>query len=1188
MGKAALGFDKIKLNNLSRDGIIEKQKISKKDMAIIGMSAKFSLADNYSEFWINLRNGVDAIREFPEHRKEVSDKCIKYVNPGINAKYKDAAYIEDIDTFDYDFFHLTQQESNLMDPHQRMFLHAVWETIEDAGYGGSRLSGTRTGVYAGYKSDAGTWYQRLISEIDPSSMALSVLGNKPTMTSGRVSYLLNLKGPNMLVDTACSSSLAAVHLACKGIMNGDCDMAIVGGVRLDILPVEAYESVGLNEDIGIESRDGRTRTFDDMADGTGIGEGAAAIMLKPLNKAIEDRDNIHAVIKGSAFNHDGTSIGITAPNALAHEELIINAWKDAGVEAETIAYIEAHGTATRLGDPIEIDGIQRAFSKCTDKKQFCGVGSVKSNLGHTDNVAGIAGLIKSVLALKYKEIPPTINFFKANRVIDFILSPLYVNYKLKQWTKRDYPRRCGVSSFGISGSNCHVILEEAPEDIKIGCNAQDKKDIFILSAKSEKVLKDLIMAYKKFVYDNSDFSLSDVCYTANTGRGHYRFRLAMVIEDKEDFLLKIKSLNCFKLEENNLICGVRYGKIKAGSGNGSKLENEMREKSRLAEERIYEWIDSNKKKSDVFDELSELYVEGANIEWNRLYKGEFRRTVSLPTYPFDKQRCWIDIPEITDEARPRYVTAKREKSIQKAEATSRIDYWKVLPASHRSEEDSAEYEAPTNEVELLLSNMWRQVLGIEKVGIYNSFFELGGDSRNAIKLTARIQEEFGTELTLHRFLENPTVEGIAKIIGSLENPGKTIQQIKNEAINLQQKNKNSLFYITERRSLLSLFASGQLAPVDGAALVYLSNDYNNYTELTGGQIIEQFFDNIPVITRVYECTEGRFATICLPLFSNHVYSNDEDLMKMIFQALNIAKIIGARTVSLAGVIPSATDYGKKILTSDTYTENLPKITTGHATTVSAVVLTIKRALEEGGRSLSQECAGFLGLGSIGASTLKLLLKCMPHPKKIILCDIFSKYELLERLREEIITEYEFKGEIQILKSQADAPEGFYKASLMIGATNVSEVLDIERLEAGTILVDDSSPHCFDMLKAIKRMEEKGDILVTEGGVLKSPYPLKQTFYIPKGIEKVMRMPDMSIESEYNPYHIMGCIFSSLLTSKYDDISCNIGDVHIKDSCNTYQTLLNLGFYSAKPHCEQHIISEGVIAEFKNQYGRGSC
>ncbi|MCX7922792.1 MAG: SDR family NAD(P)-dependent oxidoreductase [Clostridia bacterium] len=627
-----------------------KQDDSKKvheDIAIIGVSVNFPMSGSVEDFWNNLKTGRDCTGEFPESRKEDVTPFLEY--GGIDTKgaeYSGGGYLSEIDKFDYSFFKLSPKEADLMDPCQRLFLETAWSAIEDSGYGGNKLVGSRTGVYVGYNG----WpmYGQIASKIDPLSASISTAGNVSAIIPSRIAYLMDFHGPSMIVDTACSSSLLAVHLACQGIKNGECETAIAGGVKVNLAPVKGSGS------IGIESPDYKAKAFDDSADGTAWGEGVAAIVLKPLSKALKDRDNIYAVIKGSAVNQDGNSIGITAPNVAAQEDVIVRAWKDSGIEPETISYIEAHGTGTKLGDPIEVEGIQRAFRKFTDKKQFCGIGSVKSNIGHLDNAAGISSFIKAALALKHGEIPPSIHFKQPNQKIDFENSPVYVNAELKKWVKGDSPRRCGVSAFGLSGTNCHIVLEEAPEIHPEERLSDANIQVLALSSKSEEALVNLIGEYSELLNRETVPTLEDICYTANTGRGHYEYRIAFLIKDTQslkDKLEKIR-LNGLKSIDNE---GIYFSahkvvtKDRKEKESGYITEEEKRQLSIEAAAKLQEATEAQDGKNERLNELCLLYVKGAEVEWDSLYDGEKHRRVSLPAYPFERKRCWVQIQDSKEE-----------------------------------------------------------------------------------------------------------------------------------------------------------------------------------------------------------------------------------------------------------------------------------------------------------------------------------------------------------------------------------------------------------------------------------------------------------------------------------------------------------------------------------------------------------
>jgi acyl transferase domain-containing protein/acyl carrier protein len=643
-----LDLKAIKLSDIKENKGEKIESISKKDIAIIGISGRFPFAENINEFWENLREGKDCVREFPAYRREDADKVL--TGRGILQKdiaYYEGAYFDDVDKFDYSFFRLSPKEAGLMDPNQRIFLEEVWKTIEAAGYGGQKLTGSRTGIYIGFSSDFGESYSNLIRETDSSVTDLALPGNIKSIIASRIAYLLDLKGPSITVDTACSSSLTAVHLACQGIRNGECELAIAGGIKVNLMPVK-----GLEEGLGIEATEGRAKTFDDSSDGTGFGEGVAVILLKPLKKAIEDNDFIHAVIKGSAVNQDGASVGITAPNSVAQQDVIVRAWKDAGINPENIAFIEAHGTGTKLGDPIEIEGMTMAFEKFTKKKQFCAVGSVKTNMGHPDHAAGIIGLAKAIMAIEHREIPPSLHFKKPNHKIDFANSPVYVNDRLNAWKGGEQPMRCGISSFGLSGTNCHMILEEYISDKKVSEVKEgiNNKHVITLSAKSETALVNLIQNYLEFikaeVQTKSD--LEDFCYTANTGRWHYNYRLAFITESKADFLDKLQKVSISGLDaigDNDIF----YGKYRVVlSDEQKKTENDVTAKN------IREFTEAANSKliklqaghnEELLRELCSAYVRGGQADWELLYKGQNHKKAVLPVYPFEKKRCWFNRTE---------------------------------------------------------------------------------------------------------------------------------------------------------------------------------------------------------------------------------------------------------------------------------------------------------------------------------------------------------------------------------------------------------------------------------------------------------------------------------------------------------------------------------------------------------------
>lgn len=727
-----------------------------KDIAIIGLSLKMPGANNIQQFWDNLEQGRDFIGPLSEGRQQDSLGFIRTFThlQEDSIRFSHGGFMQDIDKFDYSFFNLSPKEAALMDPNQRLFLQTAWEAIEDAGYGGRRIRSSRTGVYIGYAD----WpvYGQYITRNQPSQIPMASTGNTPSIIAGRIAYLLDLQGPALLVDTACSSSLVAVHLACMSLRNAECEMAIAGGVKVCLMPVD-----GLFE-IGIESSNRKTSAFDDSSDGTVWGEGTVALLLKPLNQAIRDKDPIHAVIRGSAMNQDGTSVGLTAPNAASQEKLLMRAWKDAGIHPETVGYIEAHGTGTKLGDPIEVDGIRRAFRQYTNRQQFCAIGSVKTNIGHLDAASGVAGLAKAIATLKYKKLPPTLNFTRPNRNIPFENSPLYINDRLEPWEREgEHPRRCGVSSFGFSGTNCHLVLEESPLGIPDTAQADTHHgdQVIVLSAKSRFALERLIQAYIRELPE-LEGSFGDLCFTANTGRGHYTCRLAIVTDGIKGLITKLHSVLEVGLEKfaEAAESGVFYNEHRVASHRkekkhrGQKTSDELKALSESANELIHQSASSVERiEKNVLEQLAQHYVQGADVDFERLYEGQPYGKLHLPVYHFEPSRCWIDPAADTYMTYSIADTAESNRSSKVADLSSspslKSDATEHTPILKGKEDSSY------TSMEIRVATLWGELLGVKEIDIDEDFFELGGNSILAIRVEVELEQVglvFGSEL-LYRY-----------------------------------------------------------------------------------------------------------------------------------------------------------------------------------------------------------------------------------------------------------------------------------------------------------------------------------------------------------------------------------------------------------------------------------------------------
>lgn len=505
------------------------------------------------------------------------------------------------------------------------------------------------------------------------------------------------------------------------------------------------------------------------------------------------------------------------------------------------------------------------------------------------------------------------------------------------------------------------------------------------------------------------------------------------------------------------------------------------------------------------------------------------------------------------------------------------------------------FVAPRTSTEEVLAAIWAEVLGLKQVGIHDNFFELGGHSLQAIQLVSKISVAINLDFSVKLLFSHPTIAELADVLGSLPQKQESPKQAHSKSINdsgqtasfenlsLQQA---SPFFQVERRSLLSLFVTGNIAPVDAVSLSYLNINTSYFEEkgLSHDDLIYNCLDNLPVITSITETPWGRIANIMLPRFSFELYSDREDIGNLIFEALEIAGRIGARTVSLTGLIPSATDYGCAITKAIAGRQNLPMISTGHATTSSAVVLAVKRICAESGRNIAQERVGFIGLGSVGISSLRLMLKCLPHPKEITLCDVYTKLSFLEKIRQEIVSDLGFRGVVGIVASQAQVPDEIYEATLIIGATNVPDVLDITRVKPGTLIVDDSAPHCFVSKLAIERFQAQEDILFTEGGVLQSPHPVTRLRYLPRYLEKIMSTAEMENFLKGNPFNIMGCVFSSLLSSCFENLKPTVGVFDWRISVQHYEVLEQLDFQAADLHCGDYRLPEESIRNFRQRFG----
>ena len=430
--------------------------------------------------------------------------------------------VSGIDQFDALFFNISGVEATYMDPQQRLFLEESWKALEDAGYVGEAIEGSRCGVYLG--STAGD-YSALMPQANVPPQAF--WGNSGAITPARIAYFLDLQGPAVAIDTACSSSLVAMHMACQALRAGELALALAGGVFIQASP--AFQASAGNA--GMLSPNGRCYTFDDRADGFVASEGVGVVVLKRLSDALAAHDQVYGVIRGSGINQDGATNGITAPSALSQERLECDVYDTFGIDPAQISLIEAHGTGTKLGDPIEFQALTKAFRRYTSERQFCAIGSIKTNLGHAAVAAGVAGVVKVLLSLQHGQIPASLNFATSNSHIDFASSPFFVNTALRPWPASPARRRlAAVSSFGFSGTNAHLVIEEAPaiERVRVGRPAY----LIVLSARTAEQLRAQAERLLARLERDDTWVLGDIAYTLLAGRKHFAHRLACVVGDR--------------------------------------------------------------------------------------------------------------------------------------------------------------------------------------------------------------------------------------------------------------------------------------------------------------------------------------------------------------------------------------------------------------------------------------------------------------------------------------------------------------------------------------------------------------------------------------------------------------------------------------------------------------------------------
>ncbi|WP_313913627.1 SDR family NAD(P)-dependent oxidoreductase, partial [Tahibacter sp.] len=606
-------------------------------VAVIGLAGRYPQARDIDSYWDNLREGRDGIREIPAERWPIEGFFEPDMERAIasgRSYGKWGGFIDGFAEFDALFFNISPREAMNVDPQERLFLETCWAAMEDAGYTRERFATAhqrRVGVFAGITRTGFDLYGPELwrrGETLAPSTSFGSLAN-------RVSYALNLQGPSMPVDTMCSASLTAIHEACQHLLRDECELAFAGGVNLYLHPAN-YAMLCSSRML---SASGRCHSFGAGGDGFVPGEGIGVALLKPLARAVADRDPIHGVIRATGINHDGKTNGYTVPNPVAQRELIASVLAKAGIDARTVSYIEAHGTGTSLGDPIEITGLTQAFARHTADTQFCAIGSVKSNIGHAEAAAGIAGLTKVLLQMKHRQLAPSLHAETLNPNIDFSTTPFVVQRTLADWRRpqvtlagvtREYPRIAGISSFGAGGANAHVIVEEyvataaAPftRTVPVLC---------VLSARSEERLKARAQQLLDAIHRRglADADLADIAYTLQVGREAMDHRLAFTA----DTLAALSGLLQRYVGGDTAIDGLHRGEVKRNKDALSALTEDDE-----FDETIAKWLARGK-----YAKVLDLWVKGLAFDWTRLYPQDTPRIIALPTYPFAPETHWLPL-----------------------------------------------------------------------------------------------------------------------------------------------------------------------------------------------------------------------------------------------------------------------------------------------------------------------------------------------------------------------------------------------------------------------------------------------------------------------------------------------------------------------------------------------------------------
>ncbi|MBL1210975.1 beta-ketoacyl synthase N-terminal-like domain-containing protein [Geminocystis sp. GBBB08] len=681
--------------------------MNQEPIAIIGISLNFPQADHLETFWHILKNRVNVITKYHRH----GDNCNSAMVGG---------FLEEVDSFDADFFNISKEEACLMNPTHRLLLQSAWLALEDAQIIPKDIAQSDTGVFIamGYND-----YSSQIENFGINSF-LTISGNNPSMTASRISSYFDFKGTSIAIDTACSSSLVAIDNASRSLWTKQSSLALVGGANL-ILSDHNFTAF---QEAGMIAMDGCCKVFDAKADGYVQSEGVAMMVLKPLSEALKDGDLIYGTIIGSEVNHNGQSNTLTSPNIKAQIALLEKVYNDDKIDPHSIKYIETHAVGTPIGDALELKAIGKILGKNRPKDNPCVVGSVKTNLGHTESVSGMAGLIKILLCLQHRQLVPNLHFKQPNPSVAFKELNLKVQDKLEDLYNENLPLRMAVNAFGFGGTNAHIVVEEAPQ--KVVKSAEFPVNIFTISAKSESSLMALAKKYLNFLKDNLTISLTNLCYSANARRSQFDYRLFTVIE----------SVNQLSSYLQKFIENQTFDKI--FTRQASKSKQKIEALSFISETENIEDLSNELLTKKLFN-LGNLWLEKGTINWNNFYAKVNPQYISIPTYAFERKRYWF-----TDYS-PNIKAKNNELNNINNEPLNKIS-------------DQNNYTL--KEIEVKLKEIWGLLLNKKNIDIEDNFFQLGGKSLQTVNLSSEIKDILDIDISPTLIFQYPTLKDLAQVI----------------------------------------------------------------------------------------------------------------------------------------------------------------------------------------------------------------------------------------------------------------------------------------------------------------------------------------------------------------------------------------------------------------------------------------